>query len=146
MHWAVFVFEGLPNRRMPRKLEPFYLNPFVTMTFYIRSEDVPELAGLSKWERRAMLRGTFLKERSISTLVLLGIVLGSVNYLLNPLIQAYAPDVRNNSMLYMVILLGWLFLLMWARDVVMMNLLRPKIAAKRAELAAKQAADADAAA
>ncbi|MDR3414392.1 MAG: hypothetical protein P4L87_26100 [Formivibrio sp.] len=112
------------------------------MTFYIRPENVPELTGLSKWERRAMLRGTFLKERSISTLVLLGVVLASVNYLVNPLLQQVAPDVRNNSMLYMVILLCWLFLLMWLRDVVLMNMLRPKIAAKRAAIAAKQAADA----
>lgn len=89
-----------------------------------------------------MLRGTFLKERSISTLVLLGVVLASVNYLVNPLLQQVAPDVRNNSMLYMVILLCWLFLLMWLRDVVLMNMLRPKIAAKRAAIAAKQAADA----
>ncbi len=93
-----------------------------------------------------LLRGTFLKERSISTMVLLGVVLASVNFVFNPLLQAYVPDVRSSSMLYMAILLGWLFLLMWVRDVVMMNWLRPKIAAKRAELAAKQASATDAAA
>lgn len=92
-----------------------------------------------------MLRGTFLKERTLSTIILLCIVLGSVNYVLNPLLIAYMPDVRNNSVIYMGILLGWLFLLMWVRDVVLMNHLRPKIANKRAENAAKQAAATDSA-
>lgn len=109
------------------------------MTFYIRSEDIPELAGLSKWERRVMLRGTFLKERTISTLFLLVIVLASVNFVVNPLLVTYAPQVRTSSMPYAAILLIWLFLLMWIRDVVLMNMLRPKIAAKRAEVVAKQA-------
>ncbi|SFN58198.1 hypothetical protein SAMN05660284_01833 [Formivibrio citricus] len=113
------------------------------MAFYIRSENVPELAGLSKWERRVMLRGTFMKERALSTLVLLGVVLVSVSYLFNPLLQSFAPQLRNNSFPYMVILLAWLFLLMWVRDVVMMNLLRRKIAAKRAVQAAKQQSGSD---
>ncbi len=108
------------------------------MAFYIRSENVPELAGLSKWERRVMLRGTFLKERALSTLVLLGVVLVSVNYLFNPLLQSLAPQLRSNSLPYIVILLAWLFLVMWVRDVLMMNWLRPKIAARRAAQAAKQ--------
>ena len=93
-----------------------------------------------------MLRGTFLKERTVSTIALLCIVLGSVNYVLNPLLIAYMPDVRNNSVIYMGILLGWLFLLMWVRDVILMNYLRPQIASKRAEAAAKQASAADTAA
>ena len=111
------------------------------MTFYIRAENVPELAGMSKWERRVMLRGTFLKERTISTLALLVVVLASVNFVINPLLQAALPEVRNNSMPYMVILLAWLFLLMWVRDVILMNMLRPKIAQKRQELAEKTAAE-----
>lgn len=109
------------------------------MAFYIRSEDVPELDGLSKWERRVMLRGTFLKERTISTLVLLVVVLATVNFIVNPLLMAFLPQVRNNSMPYALILLVYLFVLMWVRDVVLMNVLRPKIAAKRAADAAKQA-------
>lgn len=108
------------------------------MVFYIRSENVPELAGLSKWDRRVMLRGTFMKERALSTLVLLGVMLLTVNYLFNPLLQSLAPQVRNNSLPYVAVLLAWLFLMMWIRDVVVMNLLRPKIAARRAALAAQQ--------
>lgn len=107
------------------------------MTFYLRAETVPELAGLSKTERRMMLRGTFLKERMFSTLALLAVVLGSVNYGLTPLLQKFLPQLRNDQVLYMVILLGWLFFLMWVRDVVMMNLLRPKIAVRRAKQLAK---------
>lgn len=109
------------------------------MTFYFRSENVPELAGLSKWDRRVMLRGTFLKERVISTMVLLAVALLSMNFLFNPMLEALAPQIRSNSMPYLVLLLLWLFFLMWARDVVMMNLLRPKIAARRATLAAQRA-------
>lgn len=92
-----------------------------------------------------MLRGTFLKERTISTLGLLVVVLASVNYLINPLLVAFAPQIRNNSMTYMLLLLVWLFLLMAIRDVVLMNILRPKIAAKRAADAAKPAVEADSA-
>lgn len=103
------------------------------MTFYIRPENVPELAGLTKWERRVMLRGTFLKERTISTLILLVVVLAGTHFVLNPLLARYLPQMQSNSMPYMAILLVWLFLLMWVRDVVLMNLLRPKIAAKRAQ-------------
>lgn len=110
------------------------------MTIYFRSEDIPELAGLSKWERRVFLRGTFLKERTLSSLALMFIVLGSVHFILNPLLMSNFPQLRESSMLYLAILIGWLLLWMGVRDIVMMNLLRPKIAARRAELEAKNAA------
>ncbi|WP_169307282.1 hypothetical protein [Chitiniphilus eburneus] len=118
------------------------------MTFYYRADDVPELKGLSRWEQRVLLRGTFIKERAVSTLVLLAVVIGTVQFGLNPLIEHLSPGLRNNTLPYAVVLLAWLFLLMWVRDVVMMNVLRPKISAKRVELekanAAAAAAEADA--
>ncbi|GAA5784828.1 hypothetical protein [Chitiniphilus shinanonensis] len=114
------------------------------MTFYFRSDDVPELQGLSRWEQRVLLRGTFIKERAVSTLVLLLIVIGTVQFGLNPLIESLAPGLRNNTLPYASVLLVWLFLLMWLRDVVMMNVLRPKIGAKRVELEKAKAAQVEA--
>ncbi|WP_432719394.1 hypothetical protein R0381_000469 [Jeongeupia wiesaeckerbachi] len=116
------------------------------MAFYFRADDVPELRGLSKWDQRVLLRGTFLKERSISTLVLLLIVIGSIQFVINPLVESLAPGFRNNSLGYAAVLIVWLLALMSTRDIVMMNILRPKIAAKRAqqqaaELAAVKAAN-----
>jgi uncharacterized membrane protein YpjA len=99
------------------------------MAFYLRAEQVPELAGLDKWQRRQLLRGTFLKERMMSTLLLLGVILLSVNFGLNPLIMKFMPHLKNDQITYAVILLVWLFVLMAVRDIIMMNLLRPKIAA-----------------
>ncbi len=116
------------------------------MTIYFRSENVPELADLSSLERRVMLRGTFLKERTLSSLVLMFVVLGSVHFIINPLLIALLPVVRNNSFFYMAVLVSWLILMMRVRDVVLMNMLRPKIAAKRAEAVARQAVGTDAAA
>ncbi len=110
------------------------------MTIYFRSEDIPELAGLSKWERRVFLRGTFLKERTLSSMVLMIVVLGSVHFIINPILMSQFPGIRESSMLYLVILVSWLLLWMLVRDIVMMNFLRPRIAAKRAELEAKKAA------
>jgi uncharacterized membrane protein YkvI len=107
------------------------------MAFYLRAESVPELAGLDKMQRRILLRGTFLKERLVSTLVLLGVIMLSVNFGINPLIQKLYPHLKNDQIGYVVILLAWLFLLMAIRDVVMMNILRPKIAAHRAKAAAQ---------
>ncbi|HSC81397.1 MAG TPA: hypothetical protein VLC08_13660 [Chitinolyticbacter sp.] len=109
------------------------------MPFYFRADDVPELAGLTRWEQRMLLRGTFIKERAISTLFLLIAVIGSVQFVINPLIEQFQPGMRTNSLSYVVALLAWLFLLMWLRDVIMMNVLRPKLAIKRAEM--KRAAD-----
>lgn len=118
------------------------------MAIYFRSEDVPELAGLSKWERRVLLRGTFLKERTLSSLALMLVVLGSVHFIINPILISHFPGVRESAGLYLVILVGWLLLWMVVRDIVMMNYLRPKIAAKLAELEArkKAAGNSDAAA
>ncbi|MDR3427299.1 hypothetical protein [Silvimonas sp.] len=106
------------------------------MAFYFRPDDVPELQGLTRWEQRVLLRGTFVKERLISTVVLLLIVLASVEFLVNPLVHQFVPGVSNSSLPYMAILLVWLFLLIWLRDTVMMNLLRNKIGARRAQLEA----------
>ncbi len=106
------------------------------MSFYIRPDDVPELQGLDRWEQRVLLRGTFIKERAMSTVFLLLAVLGSVQFVINPLIDRYAPQIRTENMLYGGILVGWLLLLMWLRDTIMMNILRPKIALKRAEIKA----------
>ncbi|MEN9657154.1 MAG: hypothetical protein RL571_619 [Pseudomonadota bacterium] len=103
------------------------------MSFYFRPDNVPELDGLSRWEQRVLLRGTFLKERAMSTLVLLVLVIGSVQFLINPLLASIWPNFQSNSMAYGGVLVVWLLLLMWLRDVVMMNVLRPKIAIKRAE-------------
>jgi fatty acid desaturase len=103
------------------------------MSFYFRPDNVPELDGLSRWEQRVLLRGTFLKERAMSTLVLLVLVIASVQFMINPLLAAFWPGFQNNSVAYAGVLVGWLILLMWLRDVVMMNILRPKIAIKRAE-------------
>jgi hypothetical protein len=103
------------------------------MSFYFRPDNVPELADLSRWEQRVLLRGTFLKERAMSTLVLLVVVIASVQFVINPVLAAVWPDFQNNSVAYASVLVVWLVLLMWLRDVVMMNVLRPKIAAKRAE-------------
>jgi len=105
------------------------------MAFYLRAESVPELAGLDKFQRRMLLRGTFLKERLVSTLVLLGVILLSVNFGINPLIQKFFPLLKNDQIGYAAILLAWLLLLMAIRDMVMMNILRPKIAAHRAKAA-----------
>lgn len=110
------------------------------MSFYIRPDDVPELQGLTRWDQRVLLRGTFLKERAMSTVFLLLIVLGSVQYLVNPLIDRFAPHIRAENVIYAGILVAWLLFLMWARDVVMMNILRPKLAAKRAEMKAAEVA------
>ncbi|XZG69630.1 hypothetical protein ACTSKR_13370 [Chitinibacteraceae bacterium HSL-7] len=111
------------------------------MAFYFRADDVPELDGLTRWEQRVLLRGTFLKERAMSTVFLLIAVIGSVQFVINPLLATHLPAVQNDSVKYVVVLLVWLFLLMWIRDVIMMNILRPKIAAKRAETAAQPVAD-----
>lgn len=110
------------------------------MSFYIRPDDVPELQGLTRWEQRVLLRGTFIKERAMSTVFLLLAVLGSVQFVINPLVDRYAPQIRDENMIYAGILVAWLLFLMWARDVVMMNILRPKIAVKRAELKAVEVA------
>ncbi|GGP26689.1 hypothetical protein [Silvimonas amylolytica] len=106
------------------------------MAFYFRPDDVPELQGLTRWEQRVLLRGTFVKERLISTVVLLLAVLVSVQFGINPVLHVVAPQVTNNSFPYMAVLLVWLFVLIWLRDTVMMNFLRGKIAARRAQLAA----------
>jgi hypothetical protein len=110
------------------------------MSFYIRPDDVPELQGLTRWEQRVLLRGTFIKERAMSTVFLLLAVLGSVQFAINPLLERYAPQIRTENMLYAGILVAWLLFLMWFRDTVMMNILRPKIAAKRAEMKAAEVA------
>ncbi|UXY14726.1 hypothetical protein N8I74_15580 [Chitiniphilus purpureus] len=120
------------------------------MAFYFRADDVPELQGLSAWEQRVLLRGTFIKERAVSTLLLLGIVIASVQFAINPLIERFFPALRSDTLPYAGLLLCWLFLLIWLRDTVMMNVLRPKIAVKRVELekarAGQAAAQDDAAA
>ncbi|AZN37637.1 hypothetical protein [Iodobacter ciconiae] len=105
------------------------------MSFYFRPDNVPELDGLSRWEQRVLLRGTFLKERAMSTLVLLVVVIASVQFVINPVLASVWPDFQSNSIPYAGVLVVWLLLLMWLRDVVMMNVLRPKIAIKRAEKA-----------
>ncbi|WP_410497544.1 hypothetical protein [Chitinibacter sp. S2-10] len=110
------------------------------MTFYFRPDDVPELAGLSRWEQRVLLRGTFLRERAISTVVLLLAVLGSVQFVINPLIEKFLPNIRTDNMIYAAILVIWLLLLMKARDIILMNQLRPKFAIKRAEQKAAEIA------
>jgi hypothetical protein len=110
------------------------------MAFYIRPDDVPELAGLSRWEQRVLLRGTFLRERAVSTVVLLIAVFVSVQYAINPLLEKFAPTVRTDSMIYAGILIVWLLFLMKARDIILMNQLRPKFAAKRAEQKAAEIA------
>ncbi|WP_348945699.1 hypothetical protein ABHF33_03680 [Chitinibacter sp. FCG-7] len=110
------------------------------MAFYFRPDDVPELAGLSSWEQRVLMRGTFLRERAISTVVLLLAVLGSVQFVINPLIEKFLPTVRTDNMAYAAILVVWLLLLMKARDIILMNQLRPKFAAKRAEQKAAEIA------
>ncbi len=84
-----------------------------------------------------MLHGTFLKERVLSTLVLLVVVWVLIDGFFNPFLQSVAPQIRNDSLPYMAMLLIFLFAMMRVRDVVMMNILRPKIAAKRAEQSAK---------
>ncbi len=76
----------------------------------------------------------------MSSMILLLVVLGSVHFIINPILMNNFPGVRENATLYLVILVGWLFLWMKVRDVVMMNILRPKIAIKRAELDAKKKA------
>lgn len=95
-----------------------------------------------------LLRGTFLKERTVSSLVLMFVVLASVHFIVNPILMSQFPGVRESAALYLVILVGWLLLWMWVRDIVMMNVLRPKIAAKLIEIEAKKkaAASSDAAA
>ncbi len=110
------------------------------MSFYIRPDDVPELQGLTRWDQRVLLRGTFIKERGMSTVFLLLVVLGSVQYVINPIVDLYAPHIRSNTIIYTGILLVWLLFLMWFRDAVMMNILRPKIAIKRAEMKAAEVA------
>ncbi|MGL4996983.1 MAG: hypothetical protein ACRC6G_12530, partial [Deefgea sp.] len=90
--------------------------------------------------QRVLLRGTFIKERAMSTVFLLLAVLGSVQYVINPLIDRYAPHIRAENMMYAGILIVWLLFLMWFRDMVMMNILRPKIAIKRAEMKAAEVA------
>lgn len=110
------------------------------MSFYIRPDDVPELQGLTRWDQRVLLRGTFIKERAMSTVFLLLAVLGSVQFVINPLIDRFAPQIRAENMIYAGILVAWLLFLMWARDTVMMNILRPKIAIKRAEMKAAEIA------
>ncbi|WP_028455786.1 hypothetical protein [Chitinilyticum litopenaei] len=108
------------------------------MSFYLRPDQVPELQGLSKMEQRILLRGTFLKERAMSTVVLLLVIIGSIQFGINPLIEQLLPTVRTDSMLYAGILIAWFLLLMTVRDIVMMNVLRPKFAAKRAEQTAER--------
>lgn len=110
------------------------------MAFYFRPDDVPELADLSRWEQRVLLRGTFLRERAISTVVLLLAVLGSVQFVINPLIEKFLPTVRTDNMIYAALLVAWLLLLMKTRDIILMNQLRPKFAAKRAEQKAAEIA------
>lgn len=110
------------------------------MSFYIRPDDVPELQGLTRWDQRVLLRGTYIKERAMSTVVLLLAVLGSVQFVINPIIDRYAPHIRTDTIIYAGILVAWLLFLMWARDTVMMNILRPKIALKRAEMKAAEVA------
>ncbi|MBE9610979.1 hypothetical protein [Chitinilyticum piscinae] len=114
------------------------------MPFYLRPDQVPELQGLSKMEQRILLRGTFLKERAMSTVVLVVAILLTVQYALNPLIEHLSPGLRNSQWAYAAILLAWLFALMTARDIVLMNLLRPKFAAKRAEAKAARVASLEA--
>lgn len=109
------------------------------MTFYFRAEDVPELAGLSRWERRLLLHGGFIKERMISTAVLLVLALGGAWGVINPLLPRLFPSMGPDSLGYGMIVLAWLLFLIVGRNLVMMNLLRPKIAAYRAALLAKQA-------
>ncbi|QKJ67749.1 hypothetical protein HQN60_14045 [Deefgea piscis] len=115
------------------------------MSFYFRPDDVPELQGLTRWDQRVLLRGTFIKERAMSTVVLLMAVLGSVQFVINPLLVQYAPTIRADNMFYAAILVGWLLFLMWARDAIMMNILRPKLALKRAEMKAAEIAQLEAA-
>ncbi len=110
------------------------------MAFYLRPDQVPELQDLSKMEQRILLRGTFLKERAISTVFLLVIIVASVQFALNPLLQHFMPTLRNDSMVYAGILIAWLFILMNVRDIILMNMLRPKFAAKRAEATAQKVA------
>jgi hypothetical protein len=110
------------------------------MAFYFRPDDVPELADLSRWEQRVLLRGTFLRERAVSTVMLLLVVLGSVQFVINPLLEKFAPTLRTDSMIYAGMLVVWLLFLMKARDIILMNQLRPKFAAKRAEQKAAEIA------
>lgn len=110
------------------------------MAFYIRPDQVPELQGLNKMEQRILLRGTFLKERAISTVFLLIAIVGSVQFALNPVLQHAMPALRTDSMAYAGILIAWLFILMAVRDIILMNMLRPKFAAKRAEATASKVA------
>jgi hypothetical protein len=110
------------------------------MTIYFRPDSVPELAGLNTWEQRVLLRGTFLRERAISTVVLLLAVLGSVQFVVNPLLGHFVPTLRTDSISYALVLVVWLLVLMKGRDIVLMNILRPKIAAKRAEQKAAEIA------
>lgn len=103
--------------------------------FYLRADSVPELHGLTRWEQRVLLRGTFfVKERMISTLVLAVVAFFlTVPFGINPLMHHLVPGVTNDSGVYMAVLVVWVFVLLGARDIVMMNLLRHKIAAHRAK-------------
>ncbi|WP_035052969.1 hypothetical protein [Andreprevotia chitinilytica] len=110
------------------------------MAFYWKADQVPELQGLSRWEQRVLLRGTFLKERMISSLILLVVALGSVWGVIAPLLAKFAPGVQRDSFLFFAVMIVWLLVLIGLRDVVMMNILRPKIAAKRAAKVAAEVA------
>ncbi|SMC16033.1 hypothetical protein SAMN02745857_00080 [Andreprevotia lacus DSM 23236] len=110
------------------------------MAFYLRADQVPELQGLTSWERRVLLRGTFLKERSISTVFLLVAAFGSIQFVINPLVRHLAPQLATNQIGYGIVLLAWVLILVTLRDIVMMNVLRPKIAAKRAAQTAAKVA------
>ncbi|GAB7126425.1 hypothetical protein JCM19000A_09320 [Silvimonas sp. JCM 19000] len=112
------------------------------MAFYLRADSVPELHGLTRWEQRVLLRGTFVKERMISTLVLAVVAFLTVPFGINPLMHHLVPGVTNDSGVYMAVLVVWVFVLLGARDIVMMNLLRHKIAAHRAKAPVTVQADA----
>ncbi|KAF0811846.1 hypothetical protein IGB42_03656 [Andreprevotia sp. IGB-42] len=111
------------------------------MAFYWKADEVPELQGLSRLEQRVLLRGTFLKERSMSTVALLVVAFASIEFVINPLVRSVAPQMTTSQMGYAGALIVWILLLMGVRDIVMMNILRPKIAAKRAAQTAAKVAE-----
>ena len=117
------------------------------MAFYFRADSVPELHGLGRFEQRRLTRAVFMRERMISTLVLAAVAYSSVYFVINPVVHHLLPEANNGSGTYMALLLVWVFALLGIRDVIMMNLLRPKIAAFRAKnqpVPAPQEVDVDA--
>ncbi len=102
--------------------------------FYLRADSVPELHGLTRWEQRVLLRGTFCQRtHDFHPGAGGGGLFLTVPFGINPLMHHLVPGVTNDSGVYMAVLVVWVFVLLGARDIVMMNLLRHKIAAHRAK-------------